>query len=122
MFAGKEKMPILNVGGALLGYAPAFTLNHESKLKRLKRDKHSSLLGPSENYCHEKFFNCSFAKKMVLPDPAKKRSWIQCHKTFLRCINVSALKVNVFDSGKNLNPTHGKTLADRKNPGPSFQL
>jgi hypothetical protein len=56
MFADKGKKPILNVRGALLGCAPAFTLNHESKLKRPKRDKHSSLFGPSANYGLESFF------------------------------------------------------------------
>ncbi len=76
-----------------------FTNTHETKLERLSRDKHSSLLRTFVNYGRKKFYNigpmASKTKKKVFMTPTK------CH-----CLKTDA----------------GQNKLQRLDPGKHFQV
>jgi hypothetical protein len=52
-----------------LGYSPGLTHKYLTRLEKLARDKHSSLLQKSVNYDHKKFYNIGPWKYFYLPYP-----------------------------------------------------
>ncbi len=98
-----------------LGQAPGLIHKHQTRLERLVRDKHSSLLQKSVNYGCKKFFSntlCTYMHMkntavlpMLLRNTAKQQ---QCSISLIFNTSVAVL--------------HVQTLAYRTSLWPSFQL